>query len=126
MEKLAERDRQRRDEIEKIKMARKKQSSTQNNDVEGDDFDVTLDSQGDKKKHTKRTGARPNSKKTRKDQKFGFGGPKRNIKSNTADSVNDFSSASLKRMKGKGHKVGKRTSAPRMGKSKRTSMRAKK
>lgn len=62
-----------------------------------------------------RGGDKPNYKRAKKDEKFGFGGKKRFSKSNDAKSSADTRDFSVKKMKG-----GKKGSAPRPGKSKRT------
>lgn len=112
IEKQLERERQRKQELEKIKMARKKQDSTQNEDG----FDVSIgDDDVSKASHKKssqqnkkKMGHSKNSKRVHKDKKFGFGGPKRNQKSNTAKSTDDLSSFNVKKMKGQ-RKVSKKT-----------------
>jgi rRNA-processing protein EBP2 len=108
-----ERDRKKKEELEKIKLARKKQGSTQNADEDG--FGIDLEDDDDKKKKSfGKSGGKNNKKnpkRAHKDSKYGFGGPKRNRKSNTADSTNDLASFSHKKMKGsskKNGKVGKR------------------
>lgn len=88
---------------------------------EADLFDVGLEDAGitAKKDRTERreksgSGAgRPNHKREKRDEKYGFGGKKRFGKSNDATSAADVSKFSVKKMKG-----GKK-GAPRPGKSRR-------
>jgi rRNA-processing protein EBP2 len=61
----------------------------------------------------------PNAKRQKKNAKYGFGGKKRFAKSGDAVSSGDLSGFSVRRMK----KGGK---APRLGKSRRKAMAAKK
>ncbi|KND02564.1 uncharacterized protein SPPG_03021 [Spizellomyces punctatus DAOM BR117] len=101
-EKLAERERTKKAELEKVKVARRKHASAEGGRDDGDDeFDVEVDSgsRGGKGGRGGKTAA--GGKRKRKDEKFGFGGPKRHKKSNTADSTSDMSGFSLKKMKGK-------------------------
>ena len=107
MEKLAEREKKARDETEKIKLARKKKSSTANMD---DEFDIDVSNEPAKKSPKKNL---KSNKRINKDSKFGFGGQKRNRKSNTAESTADLGGFNVKKMKGnprikKGSKVNKR------------------
>lgn len=103
-------------------MARKKQDSTQNDD---DDFGVSLDREDEaaaKKKALASRGKKGGAanKRVRKDQKFGFGGPKRHQKSNTASSTDDLGSFNLKKMKGSGHRAGKSGSSGSNGHGKKS------
>jgi rRNA-processing protein EBP2 len=49
----------------------------------------------------RRSDGKPDTKRAKKDQKYGFGGKKRHAKSNTAESTADGRGFSAKRMKGK-------------------------
>lgn len=80
VEKLQERQKDKKDSLEKIKGMRRK-------GIEGDDFDIDVE--------PKQT----NFKRESKESKYGFGGKKRNAKSNTKDSTDDISAFSVARMK---------------------------
>ena len=86
-------------------------------------FDVALEDAAEttRKERAGRKAAgsgKPNGKRQKKNEKFGFGGKKRHAKSNDAESTNDMSGFSAKKMKGKKDKK------PRLGKSKRSGLRA--
>jgi rRNA-processing protein EBP2 len=67
---------------------------------EEDLFDIALDN--DAKPTDRRRGdGKPDTKRAKKDQKYGFGGKKRHAKSNDAQSSADGRGFSAKRMKGK-------------------------
>ena len=115
--KLQERDRAKRDTLDKIKdLKRKRQGGNDLETKESDLFDVALEDASvtakKDKADRKAAGAAggPNRKRQKKDEKFGFGGKKRFGKSNDAKSSGDMKGFSTKKMKGK---------APRPGKSKR-------
>ncbi|KAI8895435.1 eukaryotic rRNA processing protein EBP2-domain-containing protein [Globomyces pollinis-pini] len=98
VEKLLERQKSKKDALEKIKGIRKKGIT------ESDDFDVqTVETNSSTRKTD-----RPNHKRKSKDQKYGFGGGKKHAKTNDKKSVDDLSSFSIKKMKGN-NKVGKRS-----------------
>lgn len=120
--KLQERDRAKRDTLDKIKdLKRKRQGGNDLDTKESDMFDVALEDAAETAKKDKAdrraagAGAGPggNRKRQKKDEKFGFGGKKRFAKSNDAKSSGDMTGFSTKKMKGKSGK------APRPGKSKR-------
>ncbi|KAK9774201.1 putative rRNA-processing protein EBP2 [Seiridium cardinale] len=122
--KLQERQKTKRDTLEKIKsLKRKRQESS--GDVgtnEADLFDVGVDSE--LKKHNGQTsfsrGTREggaNAKRQKKNEKYGFGGKKRHSKSGDAMSSADMSGFSAKRMK-TGVK-GKPAKTARLGKARR-------
>ncbi|KAI7529985.1 hypothetical protein KC331_g14919 [Hortaea werneckii] len=122
--KLQERDKAKRDTLDKINALKRKRQS--GNDAltanEDDLFDVALDdAAGDpsSKKGDKRSsgdGAGPNRKRQKKDERFGYGGKKKYSKSNDAKSAGDMSGYSTKRMKAGPKKGGK---PQRPGKSRR-------
>ncbi|KFA62598.1 hypothetical protein S40285_05173 [Stachybotrys chlorohalonatus IBT 40285] len=122
--KLQERQKEKRETLDKIKnLKRKRQES--GGDVgthEADLFDVGVDNE--LAKHSQRTGpggrSGPggNNKRQKKNEKYGFGGKKRHAKSGDAVSSGDLSGFDAKKMKASGAK-GKRGKAPRPGKSKR-------
>ena len=88
---------------------------------EADLFDISVDKELGKPSSNPRSGpgrgaaAGPNTKRQKKDEKFGFGGKKRFAKSNDARSTSDLSGYSVTKMKGKGGKQ-------RPGKSRRARM----
>ncbi|KAJ3158970.1 rRNA-processing protein and EBNA1-binding protein ebp2 [Geranomyces michiganensis] len=121
-EKLAERVKTKKSEIERVKVARKKHASADNSREDADDeFGIELDSSSTPSRFN---GGGPNPKRKRRDEKFGFGGSKRHKKTNDKASVDDMAGFSQKRMKsgakpaakGKGKPMG---SKPRLGKSRR-------
>jgi len=89
---------------------------------EADMFDVALEGTDEtqRKDRAARKAAgsssgKPNMKRAKKDEKFGFGGKKRYAKSNDATSSADMSGYSVKKMKGK-------TKNTRPGKNRRAKM----
>lgn len=106
--KLQERDRTKRETMDKINsLKRKRQGGADLNDKE-DNFDVALEDaveterkdKADRKAKGAAAGAQ--RKRQKKDEKYGFGGKKRHAKSNDSKSSGDMSGFSAKRMKGKG------------------------
>ncbi|MCJ1247750.1 rRNA-processing protein and EBNA1-binding protein ebp2 [Trapelia coarctata] len=102
--KLQERDKAKRETLDKIKVLKRKRKDTDTgNDREEDLFDVALDdAAADKPARTGRKDGKGNSrdKRQKKDAKFGFGGKKRFSKSGDAVSSGDLQSFSAKKMKG--------------------------
>ncbi|KAK4250221.1 eukaryotic rRNA processing protein EBP2-domain-containing protein [Corynascus novoguineensis] len=139
VQKLQERAKQKRDNLEKINLLKRKRQdggSAALGATEADDlFDVAVDNElksaGNSKKRSASGDSRgpPNAKRQKKDAKYGFGGKKRHLKSGDAMSSGDLSSFSAKRMKsgGFGAKLGggakKGGKAPRPGKSRRQAMK---
>ncbi|KAF7846369.1 hypothetical protein BT93_L4493 [Corymbia citriodora subsp. variegata] len=118
--KLQERDRSKRETMEKINLLkRKRQGADIGNAKEDDLFDVALEDAATtaKKDRSERRGpggaGGPKMKRQKRDEKFGYGGKKRFGKSNDAKSSADTSGFSVKKMKG-----GKK-GAQRPGKSRR-------
>ncbi|KAJ3126700.1 rRNA-processing protein and EBNA1-binding protein ebp2, partial [Irineochytrium annulatum] len=122
-EKLAERERSKRDEVEKVKLLRKKSKSLANAESgagDDDDFGITVekgDGKGDRVPDgkTRKDRAAAAKKRAGKDAKFGFGGQKKRAKANTRDSVNDFKGFDQKKMKGKGGGGGGGKGGPKGG-----------
>ncbi|KAF2156666.1 Ebp2-domain-containing protein [Myriangium duriaei CBS 260.36] len=122
--KLQERDKAKRETLDKIKMLKKKRSGADiTNATEDDMFDVALEDAAEtarKDKADRRAagadGAR-NAKRQKKNEKYGFGGKKRFSKSNDAASSADMRGFSTKKMKGKGKptRPGKARRASKMG-----------
>ncbi|KAF9979238.1 rRNA-processing protein and EBNA1-binding protein ebp2 [Mortierella antarctica] len=139
-EKRLEREKSKADALDKITALKKKRQGNENTTNADDDFDVALASDDDEMKAYKtagKNGTNPNNskkraapstaesrgKRSKKDQKFGFGGKKRFGKSNTADSSADVSGFSVKRNKSTsfkaGHKAAKGAAKQRPGKGRR-------
>ncbi|KAF4634857.1 hypothetical protein G7Y89_g3235 [Cudoniella acicularis] len=96
--KLQERDKERKQTLDKIKvLKRKRQGADTEATNEADMFDVALEDETSKPSRKDRQG--PN-KRAKKDEKFGHGGKKRFKKSGDAMSSGDLSGFSSKKMKG--------------------------
>lgn len=134
-----ERSASKSNELEKIKMARKKHSNVDGGDEFGIELDTTVtkkrgresnDRDASKKQKTEgrnadRTSNRDvNGKRASKNEKYGFGGGKRNIKSNDRKSTDDLDKFSVRKMKS-GAKSGGAKKTARPGKDKRSSSRNK-
>ncbi|PNP38146.1 hypothetical protein TGAM01_v207902 [Trichoderma gamsii] len=113
--KLQERQKAKRETLDKIKTLKRKRQE-HNSDVgtkEADIFDVSVDNEI--AKHSQRSGSTrqqsgahaPNAKRQKKNEKFGFGGKKRHAKSGDAVSSGDLSRFNVKRMKSKASRPGK-------------------
>lgn len=113
-EKLQERQKHKRDMEEKVESLKRKRGGL---DLDDTQFDVQLeDAIGEK--GARRDKGRPKVSRTKRDDKYGYGGKKRHQKSNTAGSTDDFGGARSKPgAKGKGGK------AKRPGKARRASGR---
>ncbi|KAF5010477.1 hypothetical protein FDECE_3368 [Fusarium decemcellulare] len=129
--KLQERQKAKRETLEKIKTLKRKRQETGGADLgtkEADLFDVGVESE--MKKHNQRSGAgrgqvgagsgTVNHKRAKKNEKYGFGGKKRHAKSGDAISSGDLSGFNAKKMKSGGGKVAK----SRPGKARRKAMGA--
>ncbi|OHE91902.1 eukaryotic rRNA processing protein EBP2 [Colletotrichum orchidophilum] len=123
--KLQERQKAKKDTLDKIKtLKRKRQENSSNLDTrEADLFDVGVDNEI--KSHTNsdgkrggRSGSGVNAKRSKKNEKYGFGGKKRHAKSGDAVSSGDLSGFNAKRMKGG---IGKKPQQ-RPGKNRRKAM----
>ncbi|KAG0242206.1 rRNA-processing protein and EBNA1-binding protein ebp2 [Actinomortierella wolfii] len=138
IEKRLEREKAKADALEKIETLKKKrQQNAASLDDGNDEFDVALESDDDKpakggnkgKKRAAVSTPESRNKRLKKNQKYGFGGKKRNAKSNTADSSSDMSGFSVKRNKSTSFKAGahkaaaKKAKAKRPGKSRRMNAR---
>ncbi|KAI4166497.1 MAG: hypothetical protein LQ343_008008 [Gyalolechia ehrenbergii] len=116
--KLQERDKAKRETLDKINILKRKRK---NADVPGaeetDMFDVALEdaSKADRASKRPRTseGGRGPNKRSKKDAKYGFGGKKRFAKSGDAVSSSDLRGFSTQKMKGQ------KKSSQRLGKSRR-------
>ncbi|KAL8735965.1 MAG: hypothetical protein Q9166_000527 [cf. Caloplaca sp. 2 TL-2023] len=116
--KLQDRDKAKRETLEKINILKRKRKNTDTGGAEeAEMFDVALEdaSKSDKAARslrTRRDGWGP-SKRQKKDDKFGFGGKKRFAKSGDAVSSSDLRAFSTKKMKGQ------KKGSQRLGKSRR-------
>ncbi|KAJ2771618.1 RRNA processing protein [Coemansia nantahalensis] len=125
-EKLKEREDQKKAALDKVATIKKRLRSGDLGDA--DDFEIDVDSDDDgrpsKKAAPNKKGKSqgPGKKRQLKNEKFGFGGKKRGMKNNTAESASDLSGFSAKHNKstkfGGGGGGGKKK-AVRPGKSKR-------
>lgn len=103
--KLQERDRTKRDTMDKINSLKRKRAGGADLNDKETDFDVALEDAAvtEKKDRADRKAkgeeARQRGKRQKKDEKYGFGGKKRHAKSNDAKSSGDMSGFSAKRMK---------------------------
>ncbi|RCI13598.1 hypothetical protein L249_5484 [Ophiocordyceps polyrhachis-furcata BCC 54312] len=110
--KLQERQKAKRETLEKIKTLKRKrqESGTGTGTNEADLFDVGVDNEIAKYSQRAAKGnppsgtRKPNAKRQKKDAKYGFGGKKRNSKSGDAISSGDLSAFSVKKMKSGGPK----------------------
>ncbi|KAJ1999446.1 RRNA processing protein [Coemansia thaxteri] len=124
-EKLKEREDQKKASLDKIATIKKRLRSGDLGEV--DDFEIDVDSDGDGGKAKGARGKKgrdgkptANKKRQLKDEKFGFGGKKRGLRKNTADSTSDMSGFSQKRNKSANFSaVHKRGKTKRPGKAKR-------
>ncbi|ROT40878.1 Ebp2-domain-containing protein [Sodiomyces alkalinus F11] len=131
--KLQERQKAKRDTLEKIDLLKKKrqENGTSNLDThEGDIFDVAVDKElkgYNPKSGSGRGRMEPNRKRQKKDEKYGFGGKKRNSKSNDAVSSGDLSGFNPKKMKSVawGGVSKTKPTANRPGKNRRKAMASK-
>ncbi|KAM0722355.1 hypothetical protein Q7P37_001796 [Cladosporium fusiforme] len=106
--KLQERDRTKRDTMDKINSLKRKRAGGADLNDKEDNFDVALEdaavTERKDKAERRAKGAADGAhrKRQKKDEKYGFGGKKKHAKSNDAKSASDMSGFSAKRMKGKG------------------------
>jgi rRNA-processing protein EBP2 len=113
--KLQERQKEKRDTMDKIKSLKRKRVG---NEITSEDFDIAVEeAAGTENRERGQRGGRPNAKRMAKNTKYGFGGKKRYEKSNDAKSSMDMSGFSAKRMKSS---KGAKPTKSRPGKSKRT------
>lgn len=132
--KLQERQKAKRETLEKIKTLKRKrqESSGDLGATEADLFDVGVDAELSKHNAKKafargKDGERaaPNAKRQKKNEKYGFGGKKRHAKSGDAASSGDLSGFDARRMKAGIKGKGKPVKSARLGKSRRKAGAAK-
>ncbi|KJZ75515.1 hypothetical protein HIM_04978 [Hirsutella minnesotensis 3608] len=132
--KLQERQKAKRETLDKIKTLKRKrqESGADVGTKEAEMFDVGVDHEI--AKHSQRSGKgapaggshAPNSKRVKKNEKYGFGGKKRHAKSGDAISSGDLSGFNAKQMKAGGAKgKGNAHKASRPGKARRKAMATK-
>ncbi len=112
------------DQCANTNVSERQESSGDVGTKEGDLFDVAVDDEISK--HSQRSGGGRsssglNAKRQKKNDKFGFGGKKKHIKSGDAMSSGDLSGFNAKKMKA----GGKYKKASRPGKSRRKAMSSK-
>ncbi|KXS98761.1 hypothetical protein AC578_9036 [Pseudocercospora eumusae] len=116
--KLQERQKEKRDTMDRIQTLKRKRQGADLTANEDNDFDIAIEDAAETAKKDKAarraSGDGPNRKRQKKDEKFGFGGKKRFAKSNDAKSTGDDRGYSVKKMKSGGKK-----GTFRPGKSKR-------
>ncbi|CAM0141132.1 rRNA-processing protein EBP2 [Umbelopsis sp. WA50703] len=117
VEKLQERQKKKTEDMEKIKMLKRKRKGAE--DFSTDDFDIELDGGNDDKPNKK--GKRGVSNRDKKNAKYGFGGKKRYAKSNTAESSADVGGFNPQK-----NKAPFKGQAKRPGKAKRAANRGRK
>ncbi|KAF2663583.1 Ebp2-domain-containing protein [Microthyrium microscopicum] len=117
--KLQERDKQKRETMEKIgSMKRKRSNALPERENENDMFDVQLDTESKKPSRSgDKDQGKTNHKRQKKNEKYGFGGKKRHAKSGDAQSTSDMRDFSAKGMKSKPFTGGRK----RPGKARRAS-----
>ncbi|EDN05990.1 predicted protein [Histoplasma mississippiense (nom. inval.)] len=122
--KLQQRQKEKRETLDKINSLKRKRKASDGAPTEEPDlFDVALEDAGKSHSHGgankgNRNEPRAQNKRQRKDQKFGFGGKKRFAKSGDAVSSGDLSGFSVGKMKGR-----KKGTAQRPGKSRRAALK---
>ncbi|KAM0324199.1 hypothetical protein ACHAQA_008393 [Verticillium albo-atrum] len=128
--KLQERQKAKKDTLEKISLLKKKRQEGSSSNLgtnEGDIFDVAVDNEikgyGNSKGGAGRGRTEPNAKRQKKNDKYGFGGKKRHAKSGDAVSSGDVSGFNNRR--GPGVAKGRVSKTQRPGKSRRKAMASK-
>ncbi|KAM0276343.1 hypothetical protein ACHAQH_006836 [Verticillium albo-atrum] len=128
--KLQERQKAKKDTLEKISLLKKKRQEGSSSNLgtnEGDIFDVAVDNEikgyGNSKGGAGRGRTEPNAKRQKKNDKYGFGGKKRHSKSGDAISSGDVSGFNNRR--GPGVAKGRVTKTQRPGKNRRKAMASK-
>lgn len=106
IEKMQERQKEKARELDKVHSLKKKHT-IDNTEFDDMEFDVGVDDENDEKPKS-RSFAGKNRKREHKNKKFGFGGKKRNLKSNTRESSNDMSSYRVSKKPKKNNRPGKK------------------
>lgn len=129
--KLQEREKEKKQAMEKIQILKRKRAGADVEDAnEAGMFDVALDEQtkdtprAKRKKGDRSSDDKSRAKRQKRDQKYGFGGKKKHTKSNDAKSSADLGGFSGRKNKAPfGSGGGKKAGASRPGKSKRAARR---
>ncbi|KAK6533437.1 rRNA-processing protein and EBNA1-binding protein ebp2 [Orbilia ellipsospora] len=124
---LQERQKEKREMLDKIAVLKRKRAGADLGDAHEDDpFDIAIEKAAKATGRDRRgggSGGPPNAKRQKRNEKFGFGGKKKFAKSGDAMSSGDMSGFSSKGMKKNSFGSGKKVKAPRLGKSKRQGRR---
>ncbi|KAK6512148.1 rRNA-processing protein and EBNA1-binding protein ebp2 [Arthrobotrys musiformis] len=121
---LQERQKEKREMLDKINVLKRKRAGADMGDEnEGDPFDIAIEKAEKVNGREGRDRRGPNAKRQKKNEKFGFGGRKKFSKSGDAASSGDLTGFNSKGMKKNSFGSGKKAKAPRPGKSKRQGRR---
>ncbi|PKI82672.1 rRNA-processing protein EBP2 [Malassezia vespertilionis] len=116
--KTFERQKSKRDMLEKVNSLKRKRGGGL--DKDDDEFNVQLEEAiGNRRTAHGKTQGHPKMSRTKRNERYGFGGKKRHLKSNTAEGLNDPGAARSRRPGARP----KASKAKRPGKSKRASTR---
>ncbi|GFF26735.1 rRNA-processing protein EBP2 [Aspergillus udagawae] len=120
--KLQQRQKEKRETLEKINELKKKRKSDKSGitDNDNDLFDIAIEDSGkpdSRKRSRDNEGGGPSMKRQKKNEKYGFGGKKRHSKSGDAISSGDLRNFSVKKMKGGSKRPGKSKRAASKGRS---------
>ncbi|KAF3185601.1 rRNA-processing protein and EBNA1-binding protein ebp2 [Orbilia oligospora] len=121
---LQERQKEKREMLDKINVLKRKRAGADLGDEnEGDPFDIAIEKASKVNGREGRDRRGPNAKRQKKNEKFGYGGKKKFSKSGDAVSSGDLTGFNSKGMKKNSFGSGKKVKAPRPGKSKRQARR---
>ncbi|KAF3903505.1 hypothetical protein ABW20_dc0110222 [Dactylellina cionopaga] len=126
--KLQERQKEKKQMLDKIQVLKRKRAGADLGDeAEHDPFEIAIEkaskATSSSRERRENRGGAPNAKRQKKNEKFGFGGKKKFAKSGDAISSGDLGGFNSKGMKKNSFGSGKKVKAPRMGKSKRQAKR---
>ncbi|KAK6526857.1 rRNA-processing protein and EBNA1-binding protein ebp2 [Arthrobotrys megalospora] len=121
---LQERQKEKREMLDKINVLKRKRAGADLGDEnEGDPFDIAIEKASKVNGREGRDRKGPNAKRQKRNEKFGYGGKKKFSKSGDAVSSGDLTGFNSKGMKKNSFGSGKKAKAPRLGKSKRQARR---
>ncbi|KAH1434248.1 hypothetical protein KXX32_000584 [Aspergillus fumigatus] len=120
--KLQQRQKEKRETLEKINELKKKRKADKSGitDKDNDLFDIAIEDSGKSNSRKRSRGNEsggPSLKRQKKNEKYGFGGKKRHAKSGDAISSGDLRNFSVKKMKGGSKRPGKSKRAAAKGRS---------
>ncbi|KAH1274520.1 hypothetical protein KXW98_006357 [Aspergillus fumigatus] len=120
--KLQQRQKEKRETLEKINELKKKRKADKSGitDKDNDLFDIAIEDSGKSNSRKRSRGNEsggPSLKRQKKNEKYGFGGKKRHVKSGDAISSGDLRNFSVKKMKGGSKRPGKSKRAAAKGRS---------